>query len=96
MGKGKKMAKKQKVDRLAHEAALALAAGMSYGKWKAMQPPVEPDVYDGIAPGWRVCKCCGKPFKPKTQNKQIYCEIYCQKQAQYERDRQRRAKEVAE
>lgn len=36
------MAKKKKeMDNLAKDAAAALAAGMSYGKWKAMQEQPE-------------------------------------------------------
>lgn len=75
------MAKKQKIDKLAQEVAMALAAGMSYGKWKAMQDPVKcekPKDCELV-----VCKYCGKQFKPKVKKRQIYCDIYCQKKAQY-------------
>ena len=36
------MAKKKAPDKLAQEVSQALAAGMSYGKWKATQPVVAP------------------------------------------------------
>lgn len=84
------MARKKKPDKLAQDAAAARAAGMSYGKWKALQSePVKEK--KGIPEGWLVCKYCGKPFKPKVKRNQIYCEAYCQAEAQKERDRQRAA-----
>ena len=76
------MARKKEMDNLAKDAAAALAAGMSYGKWKAMQGYSELKKKDEIPEGWRACKHCGKPFKPI--NKQIYCEFACQKAAQKE------------
>jgi hypothetical protein len=33
---------KKKPDKLAQEVSMAIAAGMSYGKWKAMQGCTEP------------------------------------------------------
>ena len=36
-------------DKLAQDAAAALAAGMSYGKWKAMQEPVKINVMSYFA-----------------------------------------------
>lgn len=80
--------KKKEPDKLSQDAAAARAAGMSYGKWKALQSdPVREK--NGTLEGWLVCQYCGKPFKPKTKRPQIYCEIYCQREAQKERDRQR-------
>lgn len=83
------MAKKKAMDKLAQDAAAALAAGMSYGKWKAMQDPVKIEKKEEIPDGWKVCPQCGKAYKPKncSNSKQIYCEIGCQKAAQRERDR---------
>lgn len=52
------MAKKKEMDNLAKDAAAALAAGMSYGKWKAMQDPVkieEPNP-DEIPEGYKICE----------------------------------------
>lgn len=79
------------MDNLARNAMLAKQAGMSYGKWKAMQPPVKPperkkSQYE------RVCAYCGKTFVKKSNHKQIYCEYYCRNEAQKERDRQRKAR----
>ena len=72
------MAKKKEPDKLARDAAAALAAGMSYGKWKALQDnPVPQKKVDGIPEGWKACKRCGKLFKPKAKT-QKYCEALCQ------------------
>ena len=72
------MAKKKEMDNLAKDAAEALKAGMSYGKWKALQKTVPIKKKEGIPDGWRVCKHCGMPFKPKMKS-QIYCEAACQR-----------------
>ena len=81
------MAKKKEMDNLAKDAAAAKAAGMSYGKWKAMQyNPVVIKKKEEIPEGWKVCPHCKKPFKPNHGNKQIYCEVTCQREAQKERD----------
>ena len=85
------MAKKTEPDKLAQDAAAALAAGMSYGKWKAMQDPVKIYKPQDLEPGWKLCAWCGKPFKLKTNKKQLYCEAYCQKLAQRHRDKQKNA-----
>lgn len=78
--------KKKEPDKLAQDAAAALAARMSYGKWKAMQST--PAVTEKKIPeGWIACQYCGKPFKPKT-GAHKYCEVGCQKKASYERQRQ--------
>jgi hypothetical protein len=82
------MAKKKVMDKLAQDAAAALAAGMSYGKWKAMQGTVVIEKIEKIPEGWRACKRCGKPFMVKNFGKrQMYCELACQKAAQRERDK---------
>ena len=83
MVKGKTMAKKREMDNLAKDAAAALAAGMSYGKWKAMQDnSVAVKKKDEKPEDWKVCPHCGKSFKPRPKSRQIYCEAYCQQQAQ--------------
>ena len=79
------------MDRLAMNAMLARQAGMSYGKWKAMQKPVEVQK-KAIPDGWQVCEWCGKPFKPKTKKKQMYCEIGCQKEAYKEKQKKQKGK----
>ena len=68
---------RKKTDKLAEDVKKAIAAGMSYGKWKATQEPVKPE--KTIPEGWKVCEYCGKPFKPVGGQK--FCEIYCREQA---------------
>ena len=81
------MAKKKKeMDNLAKDAAAALAAGMSYGKWKAMHGDTKTAPEEIIPQGWLVCKRCGKPFKPSTYRKQKFCEYACQYAAARERN----------
>lgn len=74
------MAKKKEPDKLSQEVAAALATGMSYGKWKAMQNPVK--ITKSLPEGWIKCAWCGKPFKPATKRRQRYCESFCQRAAQ--------------
>lgn len=69
------MAKKKQPDKLSQEVAQALACGMSYGKWKAMQQPVKIEKKP-IPDGWKECKGCGKPFKPHDP-RQKYCDTVC-------------------
>ena len=78
------MAQKREMDNLAKDAAAALAANMSYGKWKAMQgEPVKTE--KSIPEGWCICKRCGKPFKPRKYNgRKIYCDVNCQREASNE------------
>lgn len=75
------------MDNLAKDAAAALKAGMSYGRWKAMQDPVV--IERKIPDGWQVCRCCGKPFKPKKRGTQKYCDNYCMRRVVNERYRKR-------
>ena len=86
------MAKKKKeMDNLAKDAAAALAAGMSYGRWKAMQDkPVVIEKKEETPEGWKTCLRCGKPFKASKYGKgQKYCEYECQRAAQSERNREK-------
>ena len=76
-------------DKLAQDAAAALAAGMSYGKWKAMQDPVKIEK-PPLPECWRICAWCGTPFKIKNKRNQLYCQVYCQKAAGAERSRQKK------
>ena len=80
------MAKKKEMDKLAQDAAAAKAAGMSYGRWKAMQEPVEPPKrkVKGTA---CICPRCGKTFY-QNGKKRIYCDSVCQREAAYERYRE--------
>jgi hypothetical protein len=76
------MAKKKEPDNLAKDAARALAAGMSYGRWKAFHPYTkDKEEKPAVPEGWLICKECGKPFKPKTKRSQSYCEVECQRVA---------------
>ena len=77
------MGRKKKPDKLAQDAAKALAAGLSYGKWRAMQQPVE--IEKGIPEGWKVCPQCGKAFK-SVKGKKIFCEPYCRNMAYHDRE----------
>lgn len=81
--------KKKEPDKLAQDAAAALAAGMSYGKWKALQ--AEGAIERKLPEGWRVCAHCGKPFKPTNNAVQKYCEYSCQRAAADERSREKAA-----
>lgn len=83
------MAKKKEMDNLAKDAAAALAAGMSYGKWKAMQDSVKIEKKDETPENWLICQYCGKPFKPKTRRLQKYCQAYCQNEAYKEKYREK-------
>ena len=70
---------KQYPDKLSQEAAMALAAGMSYGKWKAMQNPVkiEPKKLP-IGIETKKCPWCGVEFF-SMDNKTKYCSKRCRK-----------------
>ena len=72
------------MDRLARNAMLARQAGMSYGKWKAMQPVVEtkkPEIPEGHI------KCeCGAFFKTRCDHQ--LCPD-CRKK-KYDRERKRK------
>ena len=63
--------------------------GVHYGKWKAMQKPVEIE-QPGIPEGWLVCQYCGIPFKPKTRRPQKYCQHICGVRAMDERRKKKK------
>lgn len=84
------MAKNKEPDKLAQDAAAALAARMSYGRWKAAQNPVKIEK-PPLPSDWRVCPWCGTPFKLKNNRKRMYCEAGCQRAAQSAKDRKRKA-----
>ena len=81
-------------DILALEAAAALEAGMSYGKWKAMGGKIEPGENTPLPNGWQTCKRCGKAFKPKRGCRQFYCNPECQYETQKERNRDRKREQA--
>ena len=73
------------MDRLSRDAAAAKAAGMSYGKWKAMQLP---DVVVQKKPKKlieKTCQFCGKTFFQSDNRVRKYCSPECK----YEVDRQK-------
>lgn len=72
------------MDRLARNAMLARQAGMTYGKWKAMQPVVPIEKKDVIPDKWVRCAECGKAFPPKSNKR--FCDLDCRRTA-YERNR---------
>lgn len=95
--KGKTMAKKRELDNLDLDMIRCKADGYGchYGAWKATQDrPVTIEKKTEIPEGWKICQNCGKPFKLGWRgSRQIYCEIYCQKQAQQKRiSQQKRSK----
>ena len=65
-------------DNLSRDAAAARAAGMTYGRWKALQDE-QPKAEKGLPDGWKECAFCGKPFKQNLNQK--YCDILCSKRA---------------
>ncbi len=75
---------KKKPDKLAQDVSKAIAAGMSYGKWKAMQPPVTAE--KELPEGWKICPQCGKWFKAKQGKR--FCEDACRKQAYENRQKE--------
>ena len=66
------------MDRLAMNAMLAQQAGVSYGKWKAMQPIVDV-VPTGLPEGFIKCEYCGKAFKKKYGKR--FCDLECRDKA---------------
>ena len=61
--------KKKEPDKLGQEVRQAIAAGMSYGQWKALQPRVEKPT---IPEDWKPCEYCGEFYKPK-RGKRFCC-----------------------
>lgn len=62
------------VDKLSREATAALNAGMSYGKWKAMQAPV---VIPADLTSKTACEHCGKLFANRDKRHRKYCDDSC-------------------
>ena len=84
------MRKKRELDKLSLDMIECEKAGYGchYGAWKATQSPVQ--IEKKVPDGWLVCKNCGKPFKPKTKRKQLFCEIACQKEAYKEKYKEKK------
>ena len=77
------------MDRLSRNAMLARQAGMSYGKWKALQPVVEPVKTEETPEGWQACEECGKPFKPGRGKR--FCEYACREKNYHRRKSKKKA-----
>lgn len=80
---------KKKPDKLSQDAAAALAAGMSYGRWKAMQP-VEVKEEKPPKPYYNIKKCafCGFEFRSDC-GRRIYCSDNCREKAYTKRKKQK-------
>ena len=66
------------MDKLAMDAMQARKAGMTYGKWKAMQPAVKVNP-KMIPDGWKPCEHCGKLFEAKGVKR--FCDVTCRSEA---------------
>lgn len=76
------------MDRLARNAMLARQAGMTYGKWKALQPVVkveEPEIPEGC----KKCEECGTLFK--ARNGKRFCNDECRNKAYWRVKNKKRA-----
>lgn len=72
---------RRKPDKLDLEAKAASDAGMSYGKWKAMQNPVrieQPKTEQGRK---ITCAFCGKEVYRKDKRRAKYCSPLCLQRA---------------
>lgn len=76
------------MDNLARNAMLARQAGMSYGKWKSLQPIV-PILKPEIPEGWKKCAGCGIAFFTKKGNAKYHDEA-CRLRAADKRKNERR------
>lgn len=83
------------MDRLAIESDMALKAGMSYGKWKALNKPVEIVMPERKNVMKRTCEYCGDEYWASDRRARKYCGVDCMKKASQkklrERMRERRA-----
>ena len=85
------MAKKKIMDKLAQDAAAALAAGMTYGKWKAMQDPVTVRIeMPKLDENEIACLNCGVKVKQCASRNRKYCGPYCAR----EYNRKMKAQEI--
>ena len=78
------MAKKE-MDQLTKDCIEARKAGMTYGKWKAMQPPRETDPKKEKQSNKR-CRVCGTMI-PMTSKRMVYCSYECQRNYDYHANR---------
>lgn len=85
---------KKEPDKLAEDAAKARAANMTYGKWKAMQQPVEPMERKQYGKKC-VCRGCGNTFFLVPGEKRKYCDESCKWHGIYERRKKRMVEKQA-
>ena len=85
------MAKRKEIDNLALDAADALAAGTSYGKWKPHHPNTkdqrESNALARIMAERKKCAHCGKPIM--KAHARDYCSATCRKAANNAKYRER-------
>ena len=81
------------MDNLARNAMLAKQAGMSYGKWMAMQQPVP--IKKKELEETKVCPHCGKQFNPRSK-RQKYCDSTCSQRFYYENNKEELARRIRE
>ena len=99
---------KKPTDNLALDAMDALAAGMTYGRWKAEHPNTkeaneprlapkkkDPEQYEPRKVHESVCCVCGKKFLTLNK-KRVYCDDVCRQQKTAARDAARKAKKERE
>jgi Tfp pilus assembly protein PilE len=83
---GESSRKDKESDKLAQEVSQAIAAGMSYGRWKAMQPAVEiqkkPSVFEQQ---YLTCAYCGCQFVDSMGRRMKYCGDRCKARAAAQR-----------
>ena len=76
------------MDNLARDAARALAAGQTYGKWKAEHPNTKDEEIEVEDPNARRCDVCGKPI-PRGSGYKLRCGPEFSKIANQRRHSQR-------
>lgn len=79
------MAKTKQPDKLSIEATQALAAGMSYGKWKALgiQADTKQKQEKDDSEYKRICYQCGKEFIRYHKKFVKFCSYECRCKAHY-------------
>ena len=91
-GRRMSMAKKREPDKLSQEVSQAIAAGMSYGNWKAMQVPVEiPQKPPKECFTVSICEHCGCEYGSYCNRSRKYCGERCRRAAHDKRTWQRRS-----
>jgi hypothetical protein len=80
------------MDNLTRDAVAAKKAGMTYGKWKAMQDtgPIVTVPRGGMI---RTCKFCGKEFRQYDKRQRLYCDDVCKYKQNYRRIKERMAED---